>query len=169
MIWKWRHMDEFTKLVERCAKNLENHTIFNASTDHAIVLFKNLIEVAERWDEEVKIFSGSFSCTVYDSLIEPLKKALAKNIKFTLIAECAAAHLETNAFVNAVKNHPKGKVIALNDKVNFPHFILVGTSRYRVELDDALRTARANFNDAATGATLLSIYNQLIALSSVPA
>jgi hypothetical protein len=153
---------EFEKLVQKYAKSLENYTIFNASTAHAIILFKNLLEVAAREKRPVKIFSGCFDPMVYDSLVEQMKKVIVANVRISLTSECEGTKLQGNSFVETIKAYTNGTVISLERKIRAPHFILVGNSSYRVELDDALKSATANFNDPATGATLDSLYDRLV-------
>jgi hypothetical protein len=164
--------DDFDKLVLRCAgkdqKSLENHTIFNASIDHAVILFKNLLKVAARDSQPVRIFSGCFDPIVYDRLLDDLQKVREANVPIALISECNEENLATNRFVNEVRNYQHSEVRALGDQLGLPHFIVVGDRSYRIETDDALKSARANFNDPSVGATLNTIFNNLVELEHTP-
>lgn len=153
--------DEFTKLVERCAKNLENQVIYNASADHALVLFQKLLEVSERMGEAVKIFSGRFEAGIYDKLIPVINRVLIKN-SVRLISECPATELAGNIFVDTVRNNINGTVKSLPPHNNkFPHFILIGNLRYRFETDNGTKSATANFNDPLTGSLIDKQFNSL--------
>lgn len=172
MCQKVRIMDDFTKLVQRCAgkdqKSLENHTIFNASVDHAVVLFKNLLTVAARDSQPVRIFSGCFDPLVYDRLLEDIRKVKQANVDISLVSECAREQLSSNAFVAEVEGCRRSNVRSLGDQLGLPHFIIVGDRSYRIETDDALKSARANFNDPSIGATLNDIFRNLAELEHLP-
>ncbi len=152
---------DFKKLVERCARRDENHTIFNASKDHAYILFDNLLKKSLETDRVVKIFSGCFQSDFYEKLIDITQEALNAGITVSIIAQYDDS-LHDNKFYTLVKNHKNGNARVLQDKnTHIPHFILVGKVSYRIETDDALKSARANFNDANTGEVLASTFNTL--------
>ena len=154
-------MENFEKLVQRCVDNDENHTIFNASLSHAAILFENLLDVADKKKEDVRIFSGCFEKEFYESLKGKVVKLLNSGVKVHLVSDCEKKDLEENEFIKTVSDHKNGTIKNLSEQKGIPHFILVGDSRYRVELDDSLKTARANFNDSSTGNMLLGLYNKL--------
>ena len=66
-----------------------------------------------------------------------------------------------NRFYNAVDEHKHGDIDFRpdhEDDVPSPHFVVVGTKRYRIELDHEKKRAVASFNDAETGTILVSIF-----------
>lgn len=153
-------MNDFSKLVKKCSKNLENHTIFNASKDHAAILFNNLLDVSKREKESIKIFSGCYEADFYNKFVKDITEILNNDIKVELLAECKQEELHNNEFFNIVRKHKNGSVGCIK-KQSYPHFIIVGNSRYRIETDDQKKVARANFNDPINGETIVSMFNNL--------
>jgi len=153
-------MEEFRKIVEECRKGKKNRIIHNASKSHAYILFKNLIEVAQESNEEVRIVSGCLDLSFYKDLIEVTRSCLDSGVKFTVLVTGCDLDIQSNEFAQLINGHVKGKLITnsreLND--NVPHFIIVGDNKYRLELDDELSTAIANFNDPVVADSLIEVF-----------
>lgn len=161
-------MKSFKILVEKCAKNLETHTITNSSEEHALLLFEKMLEVAVREKQDIKIFSGCLEENFYTKLIEKAKQVLDQgNAISIVIANSKQKDINTHAFIKALKPY-KGKGFEVktltgnNKNAKFPHYLLVGNATYRVEIDDGLRKAIANFNDPQTGKLIAEQHEKLL-------
>ena len=146
--------DEFTKRVIRCREDNSPDIIENASIAHAAVLFKQLLIAAKDRREPVVIVSGEFMPTFYAPLMDDLKAAMKGGCKVRGIALVEdEATLKDNGFYQLLKASGCARAKRLSDDVL--HFICVGKSAYRVELDEDKKTAKACFNDQ--GGTITSV------------
>ena len=155
-------MEEFRDIVEECRKGKKNRIIHNASRNHAYILFKNLIEEAKENNEEVRIVSGCLDLSFYDDLVEITRSCLDNGVKFTVLVAGCDFELSSNKFAQLINSHDNGTLITNSDiSINGPHFIIVGDNKYRLELDDDLSTAIANFNDPVVADSLIEVFSDL--------
>lgn len=153
-------MDSFKKLVKHCADNDSTRIIQNASTEHAKVLLQQLLLTASEKGETVRIVSGRLRRDFYNDLLNEVKKAL-DSVEVSIVV-LSREQLDDNPFFNLVNEHPKGKVVALDEEPGrWTHFIVVGDKRYRIEEDDGKQTAHASFNNEVIPQLLIDRFEYL--------
>ena len=156
-------MDEFEALVKKCSSKNLDYNIQNASKRHAHILMKYLIDRATEKKEDIRIVTGCLETGFYDALIENLQQFLNQSGKsISVIILDPSADLQGNKFSDLILKSRKGSVLITKDRVEHPHFILVGKSSYRFEIDDRSTKAVANFNDSDIGAFLYDMYDGLL-------
>ncbi len=163
-----RAKDPFRKLVERCQKHSLDIDIQNAAWSHALVLFEFLIkEAAENKEKDIRIVAGSLNNEFYNELFLKVEKYLEKvkdnQTKISIVIlknEDELTDLRNNKFARFVEKYDKGDICYLNDSSK-PHFVLIGNSSYRFEVDHHHTKAIANFNDESIGKMLEIMYDQL--------
>lgn len=159
-------MNDFEKLVEDCRASSSTKNITNATIDHALVLFRALFKDAKEKGEDVRIVSGCLKPSFYEQLVEQANELLSAGIKISVVVP-QSHHLEDNAFAQLLKKHENGRLIKIPSSVesHTPHFILVGSSRYRLEQDHEQCTATACFSNSIVGTFLLGLFNHLVTLA----
>ena len=127
---------------------------------HALDIAKHLFLSAIRHNEEVRIVTGGLFDEFYRELIKDARKVLNHVRISIIVVSKTREELEGNGFFAVVDAHKNGKVVFLpKGTPNMNHFILVGKSRYRIEIDDSKTTAFACFNDEGFGAHLSHIFD----------
>lgn len=136
--------------------------INNASFDHAVELFKALFDEAikDKTLPPIKITSGELRADFYEQLTEDAKNALEKGVKIQLVILKPDTNIEDNQFVNMLRAHENGEVYKAINEVKSPHFILVGTDRFRLETSHKQTKAVACFENSKIGGIL---NNQFVA------
>jgi len=154
--------DKFETLVVECREKNLPITIHNASKRHALTLFKNLFQAAIVNTEPVKIVSGNLDDDFYNDLDEDLKKCLDKDISVEVFA-LNHRDLQSNKFAQTLITHKNGTFnqFPIDEKVQSPHFILVGENKYRAETDHVQAKAIASFNNSSVGETLSQLFSEL--------
>ena len=153
-------MSDFKKLVAYCRKHDRTRTIWNASRDHATVLFEALIEEAVIQREDIKITTGNFDPAFYGLLKESIIGAMKKGVGVEVIVETPNVDLSGHPLAEAIKSQG-GHVYTSRTKEDFPHFILVGKSSFRMETDHDQTKAMASFDNSIMGSFLLSNFDIL--------
>lgn len=154
--------DSFELKVDNCRKNESDELIQNAAWDHAVYLFKNLLEVAAEKKESVRLISGHLNNKFYSELSDVLQKCIDANVKFELIVLDDEIDEQKNNFLQILQNYHNGEVYILpaGYKFSAPHMLLVGdkAKRFRLETDHSQTKAVASFNNSSVGESLLAIY-----------
>ena len=153
---------EYKKIVKKYRKKEKEYVITILSHFHAKVLFDDLLKIAKKKKEQVCIYSGTLNEDFYNQLADSVKSALERTE--VLVAVSKSEDLENNLFAQAVKGSPNGKLKTVHESLlgaGWPHFILVGDKRYRIEKDDVTKQAIACFNDPTLGKVLLSAKRRL--------
>ncbi len=165
-------MQTYEEIVRHYRKTESGEVLENLSPPHAKILFENLLEAAVENGEKVCIYSGTLNKEFYEQLTEAIKDTLQKLQKGDVLVAVAKPHGENqvggNSFADAVKafgGELKEGVADLVGK-DFPHFILVGDRRYRLEKDDETKEAIACFNDPRLGGLLAQASKKLMAGSA---
>lgn len=155
----------FEKKVDRCRKDETAELIDNAAWDHAIYLFKSLLEVAAEKKEKVRIISGSLNNEFYSTLSEELQRCIASGVEIEVLILDETVDIDTNDFARMVKNHAKGAVLKVpqGSPIGAPHMLVIGENgqRFRLEIDHSQTKAVASFNNADMGKSLLRIYENV--------
>lgn len=156
---------DFVKIVEEARRKKSTRTIYNASVEHAEVLFKNLLAEARENDEDVRIVTGDLREDFYARLTDEIRP-LAKKVKLIVLNK--EINLDNNAFWRIVRD---GGGTALRIEAKMPHFVLVGHNKFRLELDHKQTKAIASFNNPSIGNALESAFDKLSekALAPLPA
>ena len=129
---------------------------------HALEIVRHLFLSARRHHEDVRIVSGGLFDEFYRELVEDARTALDHVRISIIVVSKTCEELNGNGFYGLVNKHKNGRVLFLpKGTTDMNHFILVGDSRYRIEIDDSKTTAFACFNDEAFGTHLSSIYESL--------
>ncbi len=151
--------DTFKKMVEECRKNESPKTIFNASKDHALVLFQELFTASIEHKEDVKIISGHLDDSFYNDLSIDLESCVGKGMAVEVIV-LNDRDLSSNKFAKIIQNSDRCSITQLptGNKISSAHFILVGNSRFRAETDHDQAKAIASFNNPSVGETLTEIF-----------
>ena len=152
-------MDSFQEIVEKCRKHRIRQMIENASIDHAAVLAENLLLSAIENQSDVKIVSGSLDKRVFGGLAEKVRQIVDGGNNIDIVLTDPPTDFRGNNFFDAVE---KGRVsVAAEVDRSFPHFIVVGGSAYRLEVDHGEKKAKANFNDPDLGGCLVSLFDDI--------
>lgn len=163
---KEKEMDDFSRAVVDCRKKEDERILENASIDHAKELFINLIDEGRVRKEKIAVVSGDLNREFYGQLVEVTRKALAAGTKMALLIVNPKFQIENHPFVQAVLEGG-GEVYRAKDKIETPHFIVVGDKRFRVETDHAQTKAKACFNNSIVGKTLRKLFDNLISSKQV--
>lgn len=139
--------------------------IENASIGHALVLVDLLFDAAKRHGETIRMVSGRLMDRFYSKLVDKATEAMDAGAEIKVVVTGASREeMAGNCFYNAVDEHENGEIDFRpdhQDDVPTPHFVVVGTKRYRFELDHEKKRAVASFNDAETGMALVSMFDSL--------
>ncbi len=153
---------KYEKIVEKYRKKESENVLTNLSRPHAKILFDNLLKIAEDKKEQVCIYSGTLNKDFYNQLVDSVKSALEKTE--VLVAVSNDEDMKGNDFAKAVDESDNGKLkIGVKSEfyAGYPHFILVGDKRYRLEKDDVTKEAIACFNDPILGEMLTGAKHRL--------
>ena len=158
----------FEQFVKKCAENNSSEIIENISTGHALVLARHLFAAAGRDRETVRIVSGRLLKSFYEELKEAAREALDLGARFKVVVlSDDPTQFRENGFADLVEKHENGEIHVLNKGAeSMPHFMVVGESRYRIEVDASRKIARAAFNDDIIAPALVRIHNDAWANSS---
>jgi hypothetical protein len=153
-------MDSFTKVLVECRKKESTRMLHNASIEHAKVLFENLIDMGRELKEPIRIVSGKLNTEFYGQLTDKAEQALKENTPIELVVVDPDINLDDNPFANIIRESG-GHVYQTTEKIEYPHFILVGEKRFRLETDHAQTKAVACFNNIEVGTFLHKMFNLL--------
>lgn len=158
--------DEFTKLVEQCRKHESTQLIENAAWEHALTLFRNLIQIATDKGEPIRIISGNLHKKFYSELVQPIhdylqsEKANLEVIVLNVNDNEQAVH----PFIEEVDKSERANLITVNEEngsFSSPHFIVVGDKRFRLETDHEQTKAIASFNNPEIAEFLDTLFRKL--------
>ena len=160
---------EFVRMVTRLARWSNGRVIHNASTGHALVLTELLLDAAKKHRDHIRLVSGRLMKEFYSRLTTRVRDAMEAGARAEiLITDASPKDLVENPFYRAVLAHGNGTVGFLpttskedGELLSAPHFIVIGTRRYRIEVDHERRRAMASFNDEATGKMLVGFFHYL--------
>lgn len=152
-------ISDFEKKVLVCRKSLTGDIIKNHSKGYALLLFENLLEVALEKQESVKVVSGSLDKDFYNKLVNKITPLLDKNIDVSVLV-LGKLDSDGNEFAKLVREKGHLRINTSNDKINCPHFILVGKNRFRIETNHTSAQADASFNNEVLGKVLLNFYDE---------
>lgn len=158
---------DFSKLIKDCRSKKLDRLIYNASEDHAIDLFSNLIDEAKVTGEPVRITSGNLRRDFYGSLLEPIQKAMDNGVTVQLAVLDPTTDLTDHPFVKLILSGNGDVYRATKEKIKTPHFILVGGNRFRLETDHKQTKAVACFNNSKIGNILNVQFDNIIELESM--
>ena len=158
--------EEFVRTVRRLAKWGNGRIIENASIGHALVLLDLLFDAAKRHKETIRMVSGGLMDKFYSKLVDKATEAMDAGAEIKVVVTGASREeMVDNRFYIAVDEHEQGEIDFRpehEEDVATPHFVVVGTKRYRIEVDHEQKRAVASFNDAETGTVLVSIFDSLL-------
>jgi len=154
---------DFTNLVDNCSSKKLDTIIHNASKDHALYLFKKLMQSATPC-EEIRILSGHLNAEFYGGLVEDLRECINKNCTVSIIVLNATIDIAKNQFAKLANESGKLIIAPEGYGINIdkhPHFIVVGKRAFRLETDHSQAKAIASFNEPEVAGTLISIFDRL--------
>lgn len=154
--------EDFNELVAYCRRKDRKRLIHNASIEHAEVLFKALFDEAVQSKEDVYIVSGELKEDFYERLKESAKKVFdaGKTIELAVLNEKGKdIDLKKHAFSSFIME--KGGKVYKTSSFKFPHFIVVGSNKYRLETDHSQGRAIACFDDNSIGSLLKKSFELL--------
>ncbi len=146
-------LDSFASIVEDCRRERRSFRIENDSIEYAAVLAENLLKFARDNKQDVRIISGSLDERVYGNLAKLAEEVLRTNKIEIIVEKLPVDH----SLVEVVGKHKNGSVREIPDAG--PHFILVGDSAYRLEVNHKLAKAVANFNEPVNGGILRDLFD----------
>jgi hypothetical protein len=146
-------LDSFARIVEDCRRERRAFRIENDSIENAAVLAENLLMFARDNKQDVRIISGSLDERVYGNLALLAGEVLRTNKIDIIVEKLPGDH----SLIQVVKDHPNGSVREIPDAG--PHFILIGDSAYRLEVNHKLAKAVANFNEPVNGTILRDLFD----------
>lgn len=144
-----RVTDQLARDVISCRKRRSSEIIRNFSSENAKIIMENLIELAINAKLDVRLITGVLANNTYDSLATHFERALgAVNRVKIIILDKMNADLENNNTYKMVRKHPNGRILCLSENAgSYPHFMLIGSVAYRIEVDDRTKEAYACFDD----------------------
>lgn len=152
--------DRFTKLVDRCFEKELDKIIYNASWEHALILFKHLFKAALKYDDKnIRIVSGHLTREFYRELVEEVRACLEKGVHVEVLVTEPKADIEDNEFVRVVRASPNGTVLVSRKPLSTSHFIVVGEKRFRLEEDHKQCKAVACFKNQDIAKSLIDVFN----------
>ena len=157
--------DAFVSLVEKCRENELPNLIENASTEHAATLFENLFRIAKDKQEAIKIVSGHLNPSFYDKFSSHISDCMQAgcNVEVIILNQQQKDFLDTHSFAATIKSKG-GAVFVANESTDtnhHPHFVLIGSNRFRFEIDHSRTKAIASFNNESIGRTLEELFTSL--------
>lgn len=153
-------MDDFARVVAQCRADQSPRILNNASIEHAKVLFENLIKEGINRKEEIRLISGNLNEEFYNKLLYLADELIEQNINVQIIIAYPDTDIKNNQFANKINSVDKRCVYKAKQKINVPHFILVGDKRFRIETDHEETKAIACFNNEVVGKSLKTIFEQ---------
>lgn len=152
--------DSFTELVDRCLEKELDKLIYNASWDHALILYKRLFKAALMYDDkDIRIISGHLTREFYKELVSDVSACLEKGVHVEVLVTEPQADIGENEFARAVRASSNGFVYASDRALSTPHFILVGEKRFRLEEDHKQCKAVASFKNQDITGSLIRVFD----------
>lgn len=153
-------MKTYEEIVEEARKSNSSRVITNNAPSHAKILIKSLLTSARKNSENVKIISGAFYKGVYDDdVANDFEETLKDGVIFdVIISDADENDLAENPVYNVLKKNGARVRLAKGVFEHIPHFVLVGSSRYRLEADPSKISAIASFNDSDTGEAIDGLF-----------
>lgn len=151
-------MNVFEKRVKECRKKRLPDILENCSEDHALFLFKELLDEAKEKKEPVKIISGNLKDEFYNKLVREVENLPEEaSVRLTVLKN---RNFSENNFIKTVAGKKNGHVLVAKDGESLQndifHLVLVGDKKFRVETDHDKATALASFNSPNFGEILQS-------------
>jgi hypothetical protein len=158
-------MDEYEKLVERCRENRTSKRIENASITHARVLFRNLFTAALNIPEDepkvVLIQCGTALDTFYSDFVDNVTNVMNSGVHVWMLVSDGSIDCSAHRFLSVVDKHPKGHLRYMGEGSDERfHFVVVGSSAYRIETNTSNIEAFANFNEPVLAAFAKDIFDR---------
>lgn len=139
---------DYEAYVEDCRIRHLPAIIENTSSVHARVVIKNLFALAKDTHENVYLVTGILNDETYSPMQPEISAIMESGSSFNVITLCSEDQLLENRVYKIIKDHKNGNVWSLNEPItSATHFLLIGNTGYRFEVDDMTKTAYACFND----------------------
>lgn len=158
----------FERAVDLAFDSESSVIISNSSIFHAKYLISKLILKAVKWQEDVKISTGTLNQFVYESpdVLDATKKLLDTGAAVTVIVEDDIEGGATNEFKKLISASPKSSIYkkAINSPTNgaegmrWSHFTLIGDKAFRLETSHASARAYGCFNNIDYGQKLQNLF-----------
>ncbi len=159
-------MDKFSQTVKKCREKESDLMLDNASFDHALVLCENLLGAAKDHNESVRIVTGSLAPVFYDKLIGAVTAYLkSEDAKIDVIVIDPCADMANSEFAKVLEDDKRCNLYVSKNKVAYPHFMLIGEKRFRLETDHNKIKAKACFNNPNLGRFLSELFSDIIKCS----
>lgn len=142
--------------VEECYQKKLDQEIDNADRNHALFLFKRLLDKAVRDGEDVKIISHQLFADFYEKLIDRVQAVIDKGNKVDIIVETNVD--SSNAFYTKFEKFITSAHLSFDE---LPNLIVVGDHAYRYETDKDSIKAVANFNDPEMGKFIKNLFTNI--------
>ena len=160
--FKTRTANPFERMVKECAAKRSPRIIKNASTAHAVIIISHLLSIAREEKEDVRIVSDFLDKSFYSTLVDQAREVLQDSVPIRIaVLNGSREAMQGNGFYNAIADDQNGEVRFVENKKSMP-FVVVGTSRYRTEINYGGIEALASFNDPVIGEGLVGLYEDLI-------
>lgn len=148
----------YEEYVSLCYEKDKNENIHNATTENALLLFKKLLEKADKNKQDVRIVSGGLLASFYNELVEPLRRVINNGNHVQIITEYDINDIDNNNVYQIFKDKITDARVVFKE---LPNFIVIGNNAYRYEQDKTSHKAIANFNNPSTGGYLVKLFDQL--------
>lgn len=154
----------FKGKVDYCKTNLAPDIISNSDEDHALYLFKNLLDVAVEQNENVRIISGSMRPSFYNKLASKFDAIINAGLTIELLILQSDIKIESSLIAQKIEDYENGEVVQAPSgyALNAQHMLLIGDKgqRYRLEINHENTQATASFNSSnmGMGELLISLF-----------
>ena len=138
----------YAQFVEKCRRRRVSTIIPNSSVSRATIVIRNLLIMAAEEHSPIRLLSGELTRDVYEPLVPDLEAALEAKCDIRIVTHRNTNELRGNRFYETIRARDPHAIRSLNIPLDtHSHFMLVGTTAYRMEVDDTTREATACFND----------------------
>ncbi len=161
--------------VERCRRRRASTLLPHSTITRSAIVIGNLLDLAAETGSPIRLVSGKLAAGVFSDLIPNLLRALDAQCDLRIVVERDYEAMLDNSFCTAVRARAPDAVRFLGTPLatfmnERTHFILVGQTAYRVEVEDKTHKATACFNDTteAVVPTLLAQFDTAWRMAAGP-
>lgn len=142
-------LTKYARYVRYCRRFQIADIITNTAYVNAQFIMEQLLLLALKKQSIVRLLTGRLENNTYNPLSPLFRRVLDAGVKIKiLIMTTDGENLTKNEVYDIVTSHKNGRLHILNQRPDsILHFMLVGNSAYRVEINDTTKEAYACFKD----------------------
>lgn len=161
--------------VEWCRRRRSSMLLPHSTKTRAAIVIGSLLDLAAETGSPIRLVSGELAVGVFGDLIPNVVRALDAKCDLRIVMERDHDAMLDNPFYatilarvpDAVRSLPTPLTDVIGERT---HFLLVGRTAYRVEVEDKTRKATACFNDTTANVvpTLLAQFETAWSVAENP-